>query len=68
MMPVTLSIDEVNKLTSDLFIKIFGNVVEHYSCAAIGILKCKPFTCAEDISVAIDHYLDLLSDAGMIIL
>ncbi|KAI4462516.1 2-oxo-4-hydroxy-4-carboxy-5-ureidoimidazoline decarboxylase-related [Holotrichia oblita] len=67
MMAVTLSIDEVNKLTSDLFIKIFGNVVEHYSNAAIGILKCKPFSCAEDISMAINHYLDLLSDAGMII-
>lgn len=66
MPPISLSIDDVNKLPSDKFIKIFGNVVEHYSPAAIGILKFRPFESADHISEAIEDYLDLLSDAGTI--
>ncbi|GJQ65214.1 hypothetical protein Trydic_g7349 [Trypoxylus dichotomus] len=62
MTAVILSMEEVNKLPSDLFIKIFGNVVEHYSYAAIGILKCRPFKRVEDIVEAFTNYLDSLSD------
>lgn len=55
---------DVNALNSDCFIKLFGNVVEHYPAAAIGILKNRPFNSADDISEAIDNYLDGLNVNG----
>ncbi|RZC37557.1 2-oxo-4-hydroxy-4-carboxy-5-ureidoimidazoline decarboxylase, partial [Asbolus verrucosus] len=61
-MPMTtLTIQEVNNIISEHFIKIFGNVVEHYPAAAIGILKNRPFHNAKDISAAINNFLDKLS-------
>ncbi|XP_063923303.1 2-oxo-4-hydroxy-4-carboxy-5-ureidoimidazoline decarboxylase-like [Zophobas morio] len=61
-MPMTiLTIQEVNNIISEHFIKIFGNVVEHYPAAAIGILRCRPFKNAGDISVAFNKFLDKLS-------
>lgn len=57
-----LTIDEVNSLTSENFIRIFGNVVDHSPSAAIGILKNRPFNSAKDISVAINNYLDALKE------
>jgi OHCU decarboxylase len=60
-MPMTtLTIQEVNNIISEHFIKIFGNVVEHYPAAAIGILKNRPFQNSNDISVAINNFLDKL--------
>ncbi|XP_066246890.1 2-oxo-4-hydroxy-4-carboxy-5-ureidoimidazoline decarboxylase-like [Euwallacea similis] len=53
-----LTIQEVNNLESDRFIKIFGNVVEHCLTAAIGILKNRPFTNIDDAVRAIYSYLD----------
>lgn len=61
-----ISLNEVNNLASDLFIKIFGNVVEHYPAAAIGILKNRPFKDVEDISLAVNGYIDSLNSAGKI--
>lgn len=60
----TLSIHEVNNIISEHFIKIFGNVIEHYPAAAIGILKYRPFQSANDISNAINKFLDKLSLTG----
>lgn len=51
-------------MTSDNFIKIFGNVVEHYPAAAIGILKNRPFESAEDIALTVGNYLDSLPLSG----
>ncbi|KAK9869943.1 hypothetical protein WA026_006041 [Henosepilachna vigintioctopunctata] len=56
-----LSIEEVNSLISEHFIKIFGNVVEHCPAAAIGILKYRPFHSTVDICKAIVNYLDGLN-------
>lgn len=53
-------------MASDNFIKIFGNVVEHYPAAAIGILKNRPFDSPEDIANAIEVYLETLSLNGKI--
>ncbi|XP_045480792.1 2-oxo-4-hydroxy-4-carboxy-5-ureidoimidazoline decarboxylase-like [Harmonia axyridis] len=58
---LSLSIEEVNSLVSEHFIKIFGNVVEHCPAAAIGILKYRPFNSTVDICKAIVSYLDGLS-------
>ncbi|KAL1489892.1 hypothetical protein ABEB36_013820 [Hypothenemus hampei] len=57
-----LTIQEVNNLESDRFIKIFGNIVEHCLAAGIRILKHRPFKCIDDIVKAIDNYLDSLKD------
>jgi hypothetical protein len=67
-MPMTtLTIQEVNNIISEHFIKIFGNVVEHYPAAAIGILKNRPFQNSNDISVAINNFLDKLEMKGKFI-
>lgn len=66
MLIASLNIEDVNSLISEHFIKIFGNVVEHLPAAAIGILKHRPFLNAEDISKAINNYLDALSCNGKI--
>ncbi|CAH0559989.1 unnamed protein product [Brassicogethes aeneus] len=60
MITKLLSIEEVNNLISEHFIKIFGNVVEHSTSAAIGILKYRPFSNSKDIQFAINEYLDSL--------
>uniref|UniRef100_A0A1Y1NFW0 2-oxo-4-hydroxy-4-carboxy-5-ureidoimidazoline decarboxylase n=1 Tax=Photinus pyralis TaxID=7054 RepID=A0A1Y1NFW0_PHOPY len=62
MDPVFTNIDEVNRLPSEQFIKIFGNVVEHHPAAAIQILKNRPFRDAGSISHAVNNYLDSLSE------
>lgn len=64
MLIAHLTINEVNDIVSEHFIKIFGNVVEHYPTAAIGILKNRPFKNATEISEAIDNYLDNLNLQG----
>lgn len=53
-----LTLQEVNNLLSESFIRIFGNIVEHYPAAAIGILKCRPFSDVESIVQAINDILD----------
>lgn len=60
-----LSIQEVNNLESDRFIKIFGNVVEHCLAAGIGILKNRPFKNIDDVVKAIESYLHSLKPQGM---
>ncbi|KAK5643207.1 hypothetical protein RI129_007052 [Pyrocoelia pectoralis] len=62
MDPLFMNIDKVNKLPSEQFIKIFGNIVEHYPAAAIGILKNRPFRDVGAISDAVNSYLDSLSE------
>ncbi|XP_050506994.1 2-oxo-4-hydroxy-4-carboxy-5-ureidoimidazoline decarboxylase-like [Diabrotica virgifera virgifera] len=52
------SIDEVNNLLSESFVRIFGNVVEHFPAAAIGILKCRPFNNSNALIQAICDFLD----------
>lgn len=64
MSVISLSIKDVNSLTSDGFIKLFGNVVELYPAVAIGILKNRPFYSIEDISKAVNDYIDNLSLNG----
>lgn len=60
----SLTVKDVNNLTSDGFIKLFGNVVEHYPQAAIGILKNRPFNSGDEICKAINGYIDNLSLNG----
>lgn len=60
-----LSIHEVNNLLSENFVRIFGNIVEHYPAAAIGILKRRPFKDINSIIQAINDLLDSLHIQGM---
>lgn len=59
-----LTVKDVNTLTSDGFIKLFRNVVEHYPQAAIGLLKSRPFHSKDDICNAVGTYIDSLSLNG----
>lgn len=63
----SLTVKDVNTLTSDGFIKLFGNVVEHYPQAAIGILKNRPFHSENQICKAINAYIDNLSLNGKLL-
>lgn len=60
----SLAIKDVNNLSSDQFIKLLGNVVEHYPAAAIGILKNRPFCNVQDVCNSINAYMDGLSLNG----
>lgn len=59
-----LSIQEVNNLLSEGFVRIFGNIVEHFPAAAIGILKCRPFADKNAIVHAVNEFLDSLKING----
>ncbi|KAJ8944773.1 hypothetical protein NQ318_003641 [Aromia moschata] len=59
-----LSIDEVNGLLSENFVRIFGNIVDHFPAAAIVILKKRPFSDVNDIVQAVFSYLDSLKVTG----
>lgn len=63
-----LTVQEVNNLLSESFVRIFGNIVEHFPAAAIGILKHRPFSCVESIIQAINDLLDGLKNSGKLIL
>ncbi|KAJ8982984.1 hypothetical protein NQ317_001424 [Molorchus minor] len=54
------TIEEVNNLSSENFVRIFGNVVEHLPAVAIVILKKRPFSEVRDIVNACFNYLDSL--------
>lgn len=58
------SIDEVNNLLSESFVRIFGNVVEHCPAAAIGVLKYRPFHDSNHIVQSIYDFLDSLKAHG----
>lgn len=59
-----LTVQEVNNLLSESFVRIFGNIVEHFPAAAIGILKYRPFSDVESIIQAINDLLDGLKNNG----
>lgn len=62
-----LTVQEVNNLLSESFVRIFGNIVEHCPAAAIGILKCRPFSDPESIIQAVNDLLDGLKHNGKFI-
>lgn len=62
-----LTVQEVNNLLSESFVRIFGNIVEHFPAAAIGILKCRPFNDPESIIQAVNDLLDGYKNNGEII-
>lgn len=64
MSVASLSVKDVNALSGDDFIKLFGNVVEHYPAAAIGMLKSRPFNSTEEICAAVGRFIDSLSVKG----
>lgn len=59
-----LTVQEVNNLLSESFVRIFGNIVEHFPAAAIGILKCRPFRDVESIIQSINDLVDGLKQNG----
>lgn len=59
-----LTIQEVNNLLSESFVRIFGNIVEHFPAAAISILKCRPFSDVEAIIQAFHSLLDGFKNNG----
>lgn len=60
-----LTLEEVNNLSSNDFIQIFGNIIERCPIAAIKILKYRPFHTVQDLIKAFNGYLDTLNFKGM---
>ncbi|CAH1976031.1 unnamed protein product [Acanthoscelides obtectus] len=60
-----LSIQEVNNLLSESFVRIFGNIVEHFPAAAIGVLKHRPFDSTEALVRAINDFLDSMKPSDL---
>ncbi|XP_018563760.1 2-oxo-4-hydroxy-4-carboxy-5-ureidoimidazoline decarboxylase [Anoplophora glabripennis] len=60
MLTHQLTVEEVNNLESETFVRIFGNTVEHFPAAAIAILKNRPFLDIDDIIKAVTDFLDSL--------
>lgn len=61
---IQLTLEEVNSLPSNDFIKVFGNIIERYPTAAIKILKFRPFCKVDDLIDAFNNYLDGLNIVG----
>lgn len=61
---IRLSLEEVNNLPSNDFIKVFGNIIERNPIAAIKILKFRPFRKVEDLISAFYNYLETLNNIG----
>ncbi|XP_033742753.1 2-oxo-4-hydroxy-4-carboxy-5-ureidoimidazoline decarboxylase-like isoform X2 [Pecten maximus] len=53
-----LSVHDVNQLTSDDFIDVFGNVVEHCSLCAAAVWQHRPFTDVHHIHKLVCDFLD----------
>lgn len=59
-----VNISEVNTLTDDQFVKVFGNVIELCSDAAVQVRKKGPFQTVSHLCEAFHKYLDDLTDEG----
>lgn len=59
-----LTIEQVNNLSKEEFIRIFGNVVELYPSATESIVENRPFQDANSISNSINTCLDNLPSSG----
>ncbi|XP_035680995.1 2-oxo-4-hydroxy-4-carboxy-5-ureidoimidazoline decarboxylase-like [Branchiostoma floridae] len=60
----SLTIAEVNKLDSEEFIEIFGNVVENCKLAAAAVWSHKPFQDVDHLNQTIADFLDALPQKG----
>ncbi|XP_066286979.1 2-oxo-4-hydroxy-4-carboxy-5-ureidoimidazoline decarboxylase-like [Branchiostoma lanceolatum] len=60
----SLAIAEVNKLDSEEFIEIFGNVVENCKLATAAVWSHKPFQDVDHLNQTIADFLDALPQKG----
>ncbi|XP_060065823.1 2-oxo-4-hydroxy-4-carboxy-5-ureidoimidazoline decarboxylase-like [Ylistrum balloti] len=59
-----LTIDDVNKMTSDQFIDVFGNIVEHCSLCAAAVWQHRPFQDVHHFHKVVCEFLDNLPVNG----
>ena len=57
-----LTIDEVNKIDYEEFIRVFGSVVEHGHLAAATVWACQPFSNVEALCHSFTVFLQQLPD------
>lgn len=59
-----LSISEINELSAEDFVKIFGNTVEHCTLCASVVYGYRPFSSFEDIRGRYEEFLHQLKQPG----
>lgn len=60
----TLSMSQVNSMSSDNFIEVFGNVIEHCSLVAASVVRYRPFRSLQHLHDEICTFIDQLPDVG----
>ena len=65
---ILLTINEVNELSYDEFIRIFGNVIEHCALFAAAVCQDRPFSTFDGIHNAFSKFMDDLPIAGKILI
>lgn len=51
------SFEEINQLRKDEFVKVFGNVVEHYPSCAVYLYQKKPFSNVQQLIDGVSEFL-----------
>lgn len=59
-----MDISAVNNLSFEDYFNVFGNVVEKSPFIAAALWSRRPFNSLNDMHVAIDHFIDDLTESG----
>lgn len=62
----TMDVNEINALSVQRFIQVFGNVIERHEAFADFLLKFRPFSGVECLFDALGVYLQTLDEPGEI--
>ncbi|XP_008306224.1 2-oxo-4-hydroxy-4-carboxy-5-ureidoimidazoline decarboxylase-like [Cynoglossus semilaevis] len=61
-----MDISAVNNLSFEDYFNVFGNVVEKSPFIAAALWSRRPFNSLNDMHVAIDHFIDDLTESGKV--
>lgn len=55
---------QVNSMSSESFIEVFGNIIEHCSLVAAAVVRYRPFSSLQHLHEEICTFIDQLPDSG----
>ena len=59
-----ISIQELNKLEFEDFIKLMGNIIEHCPVLTAALWRCRPFSSIEHLILKMSNIVDELLHLG----
>ena len=63
---IMISIQELNKLEFEDFIKLMGNIIEHCPVLTAALWRCRPFSSIEHLILKMSNIVDELPHLGKI--